>query len=352
MAAALLAATASAGEHDQHGNSGQGELVFFPFVDAETFDSDDPIYDTSELDLSVDVLGSWGAGRIRVLGELLLSTEEQDLERFQVGWEALPNTYLWLGRFHQPASVWNTRHHHGPYLQSSITRPAIELWEDEGGVLPQHLVGLLAETRRPMGETGGVSLAAGIGVGPALKTGSLEPLEAFEFHNFENRRSWSLRANWLPDFTGDDGIGLIASHSQIDIREANYPGPADRVDLDVAGLFVAWTHDPWRLDAALYAMRADFVGEGSADDNFTAGYLQLRRELGKKFSILGRFEDSADTSESRYLALFSDFTSQRTVLDFRWDFMRQQAITVEVATSQARDSDFRELRLQWSAALP
>ena len=54
-----------------------------------------------------------------------------------------------FGRFHQPGSAWNNELHHGHYLQTAITRPAIEAWEDEEGLIPQHLVGTLLESRRP-----------------------------------------------------------------------------------------------------------------------------------------------------------------------------------------------------------
>jgi hypothetical protein len=350
--ASLLAASAQAGEQDKHDGNGQGEILFFGSANALVLDSDDLAYDGSELDLGVDVLGSWGAGRFRIFGELLVSTEEVDLERLQIGWEIFPDSYVWLGRFHQPASSWNTRHHHGPYLQPTITRPAIESWEDEGGVLPQHLLGLLAETRLQFGETGGVALAAGAGVAPVITDQGMEPLDLLKPGDFEGRRAWSARVTFLPDFTDDNGIGLVASHSEIDITSAVYVGPADSVDLDVVGLFVAWTRGAWRFDSTLYGVNARFAGQGGASDEFSAGYLQLRRELGNEFSVAGRFEGSADAAGSSYLSLFPDFVRQRSVLDFRWDFMRRQALSIEFAANRARNSDFREFRLQWSAALP
>ena len=275
-----------------------------------------------------------------------------DLERLQIGWETYPDSYVWLGRFHQPASSWNSRHHHGPFLQPTITRPAIELWEDEGGVLPQHLVGLLAETRLQLGEAGGVSLAAGGGVAPMMTDEGLEPLDILRPGDFDGRRAWSARATYLPDFTDDSGIGLVASHGEVDITNSAYAGPADSVDLDVAGLFVVWARGAWRLDSTLYRVRALFVGQAGTSDEFSAGYLQLRRELGTEFSVVGRSEGSADTAGSGYLSLFPDFVRQRSVLDFRWDFMRRQALSIEFATNRVRNGDFREFRLQWSAALP
>jgi hypothetical protein len=206
--------------------------------------------------------GSLSAGRFRMLGELLLSTEEQELERFQFGWEVRPDTYLWLGRFHQPASVWNTRHHHGSYLQPSITRPVIESWEDDDGLLPQHFVGALAETRLPLGQSGGFSLQGGVGAGPAMEEQELVPVEIYEPEGLDGRLSWSLRATYLPVFADDDEIGLIASGSEIDLTQSSYVGPADHVDLQVAGIFAGWQHGPSRLDAVVYFVSSRFPGDG------------------------------------------------------------------------------------------
>jgi hypothetical protein len=340
--------------HETHPTDGssQGELLFFTSAEAFAIDSDDAAFETTDLDLAVDVIGSWSAGQFRAFGEVLLSTEEQDIERFQVGWEVRPDTYVWLGRFHQPASSWNTSHHHGRYLQPSITRPAIELWEDEEGVLPQHFLGLLAETRMPLHGAGGLSLAGGFGAGPAMEGKELVPVAIYDPQGLDGRKSWSVRAAFLPNFADDDGVGLVASGSEVDLSQSSYVGPADHVDLNVAGLFVAWQHGLSRLDGVAYWVRSRFVGDGSDADEFLAGYLQYRRDLGKGVSILGRLEGSSNTADSRYLALFPDFVKQRAVMDLRWDFRPQQALSVEVASSLAQDSEFREVRLQWSAALP
>ena len=352
IVALALAGAAHGAESDPSDGPGQSELLFFASADGLTVDSDDPALDTSDFDISVDVLGSLSAGSFRMLGELLLSTEEQELERFQFGWEVRPDTYIWLGRFHQPASVWNTRHHHGQYLQPSITRPVIESWEDDDGLLPQHFVGALVETRLPIGDEGGLSLQGGFGAGPAMEGQELVPVEIYEPEGLDGRLSFSLRATYLPSFADDDEIGLIVSSNEIDLTQAAYVGPSDHVDLQVAGVFAGWQHGPSRLDAVAYFVRSRFPGAGEGADDFTAGYLQYRHELGKGFSLLGRLEGSSGTADSAYVALFPDFVKQRVVADLRWDFRPQNALTLEVAGSRAQDAEFREIRLQWSAVLP
>lgn len=350
--ALLVVGTAAAEGDGGHFQQGQGELLLFGSAEAEVLEGRDPRYDSNDLDLTADVLGSWGLRSFRVLGELFLTNEEQELERLQLGWEMAPETFLWLGRFHQPASAWNTRHHHGQYLQPSITRPFIEAWEDDGGVFPQHVVGGLGETRLELGLKSGLSLAAGAGIGPLMTPDGLKPFDIFDPRGAERRPTFSLQAACLPDITGDDGIGLLAMHSEIGLAQSTYTGPANHVDLDVVGLEIEWTWGPWQLESTLYAARADFVGDTGGADRFLAGYAQLRRAFGKGLSVLGRFEGSADTEGSQYLALFPDFVKQRTAIDLRWDFARQQAVALELADTHARYGNFRELRVQWSAVFP
>src|ERR1700694_13000 len=125
---------------------------------------------------NADVVFGLTQHQFRVFGEYYITPDEHDLERLQFGFEFVPETVLWLGRFHQPASAWNTEHHHGRYLQTAITRPFIELWEDEDGIIPQHITGIYVDSRRPIGESGGLHLAAGAGLGVTIQRKGLEEL--------------------------------------------------------------------------------------------------------------------------------------------------------------------------------
>src|ERR1700684_278826 len=118
--------------------------------------------------VDADVIFGLTHEQFHVFGEYFITPEEHDLERFQLGYEVIPDTVLWLGRFHQPASAWDTEHHHGRYLQTAITRPAIENWEDEEGLIPQHIPGALVESRRPLGPDSGLQIDGGVGAGPAV----------------------------------------------------------------------------------------------------------------------------------------------------------------------------------------
>src|ERR1700722_1088405 len=130
---ALFAWSAALAQHD-HSAGGHSSSELEVFLAAEGLaghGQPDPREDAPWL--NADVIFALTHEQFRVFGEYFITPEEHDLERFQVGYEVAPDTVIWLGRFHQPASAWDTEHHHGRYLQTAISRPAIENWEDEEG---------------------------------------------------------------------------------------------------------------------------------------------------------------------------------------------------------------------------
>src|ERR1700736_3711303 len=131
--------------------------------------------------------------QFRVFGELFLTPDEHDLERFQMGFEFVPETTLWLGRFHQPGSAWNIEHHHGQYLQTAVTRPYIERWEDEQGLIPQHITGVLLESRQSIGKDGAIQLYGGVGAAPALTNQGMEAIDLIGSNPGRHRLSVTAR---------------------------------------------------------------------------------------------------------------------------------------------------------------
>src|SRR5215467_14030869 len=86
--------------------------------------------------------------RIKGLVELVFEVSsttgeiESDLERAQIGYVFSDAATVWAGRFHSPWGYWNTAFHHGAQIQTSITRPQFLEFEDHGGIIPAHTVGL------------------------------------------------------------------------------------------------------------------------------------------------------------------------------------------------------------------
>jgi hypothetical protein len=107
-------------------------------------------------------------------GELIAMTEfamEQiggvvgiDIERLFVGWHA-ERYQIDAGRTHAELGYWNNAFHHGRWLQLPIERPRIVRFEDEGGILPIHWVGVTGHWRPLLEGDRQVELSGAVGNG-------------------------------------------------------------------------------------------------------------------------------------------------------------------------------------------
>jgi hypothetical protein len=297
--------------------------------------------------------------QFRVFGEFLATPDEYDLERFQAGFEFVPETVLWLGRFHQPASAWNTEHHHGQYLQTDITRPYIERWEDEQGIIPQHITGALFESRRSIGQDGAIQFSGGAGAGPSLRTDELEPIDLIDSNPGKHRLSLTGRVAFLPEYTGTSSFGLLAGHDEITWISPYVLSALNsrHALLNIYGAYADWNSEPWRIIAADYYVDVA-LDQTARDQSFISGYVQAERQLPHKLTVFGRWEDSARMQESAYVALFDnhdgdiDIALRRDALGLRWDYVRRQALTVELSHVVSLKRTSNEVRLQWSAVVP
>lgn len=344
-------------EHSSDHGHPDKELVLFVSGEAHHISSS---RSTSALNedawLSADIVLALTRDRFRLFGEYLLSAEEHDLERFQLGYELVPNTIVWLGRFHQPASAWNTEHHHGRYLQTSITRPSIELWEDESGIVPQHISGLFVDSRRPLGDRGGLQIALGAGLGPRVDEGELDAYDLLDPHESRRHVSWSGRIAFLPDYTGGSAIGIVFARHRIPVIDGSIVNaPAtNEIRQELYGAFVNWGQDPWHVLAAVYDVRFALHGPApTRSERFVAGYLQVSRQLPNNLVGYGRVEESGRARRSLYLTgNHSDFELRRVILGLRWDVRPRHALTLEAGRGETIRERQNEIRLQWSAALP
>jgi hypothetical protein len=329
---------------------GKELLVFGSAQAAGTPGYDDTAQLGDGLLLSADVLLTLQYAQFRLFGEYLATNREHDLERLQLGWTPTVDTTVWVGRYHQLASVWNHEHHHGQFLQTSITRPAVENWEDDDGIIPQHHVGALLENRWHL--AAGHTILTGVSGGytAVLNRDGLEP-----FDGTDHRLGFQARLAWLPGELNDSGVGLLFATSRINADPSHGPiaiADLDHVDQHVFGVYTNYSAERWSVVSSLYGIdAADVLRRGEDRAQFAAGYVQAELQLTYAVRGFARHEFSVNASDAQYLQLFPSFARARTSLGGRWDFTRRQALTVEVSDTHTLIHHFGELRLQWSAAL-
>lgn len=92
------------------------------------------------------ISGSMGE-RLHFFSESLIEGEHSDAiffdqERAWVAWNEGDSFYMQLGMDNSVISRWNRMYNHGRWLETTITRPYLATFEDQGGVLPMHFQGL------------------------------------------------------------------------------------------------------------------------------------------------------------------------------------------------------------------
>jgi hypothetical protein len=114
------------------------------------------------------------SNKLSILGEVIMEADthnaiEVDLERLIFQYAANDYFNLSAGRYHTGIGFYNTAFHHSTWLQSTVDRPFLFQFEDTGGILPIHNVGLSATGRIPSGELG-LHYIAEIGNGRASRS--------------------------------------------------------------------------------------------------------------------------------------------------------------------------------------
>ena len=92
-------------------------------------------------------LGSQLSPDTSILSETVISADTTnfdsiEIERLMFSWN--PNDYfnVDVGRYHTHVGYYNTEYHHGTWFQAATNRPFIDQFEDSGGIIPSHSVGM------------------------------------------------------------------------------------------------------------------------------------------------------------------------------------------------------------------
>ena len=336
-------------------SEGEQELLFFlsggPTYHQVT--SEDGVQENDFL-FTADILYSYLKGDFRFLAEYVLSTHESELERLQFGWQFEEETIAWLGRFHSPARYWNSAYHHGQYLQTSITRPLIEKFEDEGGIVATHTSGLMLESTRKLQDVDAFQALVSLGKTAVIDNNQLTPFDLLDTSS-ENKAAVALRLAYLPDQLDENQFGLTFNWSRLVVGDsliAQQQG-LQSVDQSIVGAYVDWRSQGWRILANLtYLSNLMKKQTQEQTDTFYTAYFQAEYEFNQAWRFFGRIEDTSDEDNSEYLMLFQSAIIQRKMLGLRFDFYKNQALTLELSNLKTQSVEFDQAWLQWSAVFP
>jgi len=302
--------------------------------------------------------------RVKALAELIFEVGQNgtppavapDLERLQIGYTFSDDFTLWAGRFHTPYGYWNTAFHHGKQLQTSIDRPRFLDFEDKGGILPAHSVGLWGNGGLKAGDgkvTYDLYIANGSritgatnpGIGAA---GTIDP-NLFK----DDNHSYEYGAKLGYQFGGAlDGLVVGAHYLDMKVNDDFVPPlnvPFNMTDVQFYGGYGVYVTDDWEILSEYYKFNdRDLSGSTGTHDSWAA-YAQIGRPIGQYTPYI-RFERTRLDQNDNYFAWQQTGDSyRRSVLGLRYDINPKVALKAELQNTRYLDREVftsNELRAQ------
>jgi hypothetical protein len=249
-----------------------------------------------------------------------------DLERLQIGYTFSDNATAWAGRFHTPYGYWNTAFHHGAQIQTSVLRPRFLDFEDKGGILPAHMIGLWGEGKFKVGDSK-LTYDVFAGNGPKIVKSILDINQAGD-----NNHQAMVGFNLGYEFSGSlDGLRLAVHSLRGDVDDDAVP--SNKTQLNIVGGSAVYLSDTWEVMSEYYRFNDKDKSGGTGTHKSWADYLQI----GKSFNNLTpyvRFERTVLDQLDNYFSMQDSGQSYaRQALGLRYNLNPKAALKFELLNS-------------------
>jgi hypothetical protein len=247
-----------------------------------------------------------------------------DVERYLVQYSYNDYFNLAIGRYHTAIGFYNTAYHHSTWFQTTTGRPLLFEFEDSGGILPIHNVGMSASGRIPSGPLG-LHYVAEIGNGRASRNPlSDEPVQNEVDEN--NHKAFNLAVFARPEAIRGLQLGFSGYHDKL------MPVGLPRVDETILAAHAVYMVPKFEWLNELVLVRHSPEGTSQVF-NTPAFYTQIAKRFGSYqpyfryqyingsdrepiFPDVGRIEGPSvgvryDASESVALKLQYDYNVER-----------------------------------------
>ena len=263
-----------------------------------------------------------------------------DVERLQVGYTLSDSLTLWAGRFHTPYGVWNNAFHHGSQLQTTIYRPKFIDFEDGGGIVPAHSVGLWAKgSFRPNENKINYNLYVANGSRILLENANnVTSPGILDMNNYRNDKnhymvggtlSYAIQGGAMEGLeVGAHGFGSKVNSYSVDDYSI---GPVNSTNVLMTGGFLNYSNNNIEFLTEYYGFSdSDVMVAGSKKLKSNAQFAQLAYTFKEWITPFVRYEKTALNDADNY---FTDQKSgksyTRYAVGFRKDINPKAAIKAE-----------------------
>jgi hypothetical protein len=212
-------------------------------------------FQLGELDL---FLQSTLSSKIRFVSEIVIGSEATnewglDIERLQITYKPSPYFQISGGRYHTSIGYYNTAYHHGTWFQTATGRPFMYFFEDSGGLLPVHSVGVTADGDVRGTEKLGLHWIAEMSNG---RTSSLDSSPVQNFLSDRTHKAFNLAAYIRPQALS--GLQIGGSY----YRDRLAPPGSPPVSQTIGSLYAVYLNSGWESlnEAVLISNRPEGSG--------------------------------------------------------------------------------------------
>jgi hypothetical protein len=225
----------------------------------------------------------------RVLAEPVIRVESNEfvteLERFIVTYAPRDYFELGLGRYNTSFGYYSSTYSHSTYFQTAATRPMLFEFEDEGGLLPEHNMGVTVSGRLP-GALRPRYLVE-IGNGQPLRSSAAETTENSNEESTGHSASSTGAGQSVRDENRSKAVNLA-----LQLRPARLPGlqfggnayfdtlgptGSPTVSEKIFGGYIAYLDERWEILAEGVSINTHL--EGGPDFRSGGFYTQVARQI-------------------------------------------------------------------------
>jgi hypothetical protein len=238
--------------------------------------------------------------RVRSLTEIAFEYDNNgsgsvDVERLQLGYTVSDSLTLWMGRFHTPFGVWNTSFHHGAFLQTSIYRPRFVEFEDRGGLIPAHSVGLWGTGKHELG-AGKLTYDVYVANGPSIRQ---RQLDFNPFTDDNTSKEVGLNLGYQP---GGAWRGLWFGGHAFTTRVDAFADNGTRLSqtrVRTSGAYASYEANEWEMYSEYYRFDNEDTGTGITHRSH-AGYVHVGHTFGQFTPYLRWERNSLDPNDAYF----------------------------------------------------
>ena len=268
-----------------------------------------------------------------------------DLERAQIGYQVGDSATVWVGRFHTPYGYYNTAFHHGQQIATSLRRPRFIEFEDHGGIMPAHTVGLWLTGSERIGDEK-LTYDVYAGNGQRIVNGILDMNNAGNTHG-----SSIVGGNLGLLLSGAlDGLKIGVDAFQTRIEDQGQ-SPSYFTQVKSYGTYAAYDTDSWEGIAEFDVFHDQDLTGHTGSHTSDAGFVQIGYR-GGRYTPYTRYERGAFQRSDHFFAAQTNGSSYvRDALGLRFDLDLVSALKLEIAQTRLTDRvvrSFDEIFMQYA----